>query len=85
MFSHRKKCLCDLFRFEYFLTILLHTGDAVFNKTRLTSPDCNMIVRFDFANDMKNVTELVVLIQYGRQPSSDDFDVKVRISHTEVS
>ena len=56
-------------------------GDVVFNKTKLTSPDCNMIVNFDFLNDPDNLTELVVFVQYGREPSSDDFDVKLHITH----
>ena len=56
-------------------------GDLLFNKIALISEDCKMTINFDFINDIVNSTQFIVYIQYGKVPSSNDYDVKLNMSN----
>jgi len=52
-------------------------GDYYPYSIQLDSPDCALVLSLAALNDHRNETNLTVLIQYGKTPSSDDFDLKL--------
>ncbi|XP_065660241.1 uncharacterized protein LOC101238025 isoform X4 [Hydra vulgaris] len=43
-------------------------------------PDCNMLLKFLLKNDLNNLTNLIVYIQYGRVATKFDHDIMLNIS-----
>ena len=52
--------------------------DVTFHQFKITVPDCHMFINFDFINDIDHLTKLIVFIQYGREPSTNDYNFKIR-------
>ncbi|XP_047139597.1 polycystin-1-like protein 2 isoform X2 [Hydra vulgaris] len=50
------------------------------NFINISSVECKLMVRFVALNDPQNKTNLIVYIQYGKAPTSDDYDIKLNIS-----
>ena len=55
-------------------------GDYYPYTLELDSPDCPLILTLAALNDHRNETNLTVLIQYGKPPSSIDYDFKLMLT-----
>ncbi|XP_065672469.1 polycystin-1-like protein 2 isoform X9 [Hydra vulgaris] len=50
------------------------------NFINISSAKCKLMMKFAALNDPQNKTNLIVYIQYGKAPTSDDYDIKLNIS-----
>ena len=55
--------------------------DVQIKSLKLTSTDCNMLLKFTPLNDPSNLTTLIVYIQYGKIPTQNDYDLKINVSN----
>nr|XP_047124259.1 uncharacterized protein LOC105844851 [Hydra vulgaris] len=60
--------------------ISLSMPNDVYHVTLSVALSCKMLLQFIFKNDEKNLTNLIVYIQYGKNPTKLDYDIKLNIS-----
>ncbi|XP_047125391.1 uncharacterized protein LOC105844194 isoform X2 [Hydra vulgaris] len=65
-------------------SISLSMPNEAYHVMLSVASDCKMLLKFVFKNDNKNLTNLIVYIQYGKVATKLDYDIKLNISEQGV-